>query len=45
MDDHEPTPLNYADPDQQQPPKFSVHWGGWVLLAAAAGVVLVEWLK
>jgi hypothetical protein len=25
--------LDYAAPERQTPPRFGMHWGGWVLLA------------
>jgi hypothetical protein len=31
--DDTPDPLNYAAPEQQEPPRFAIEWGGWVLLA------------
>ena len=33
-------PLDYADPERQTGPQFAMDWGGWVLLATLAGLVI-----
>jgi hypothetical protein len=48
MDEQRPhNPLDYADPERQTPPRFGIHWGGWVLLAMLLSYFLAaaaDWL-
>ena len=32
MDEQGQSPLEYADPQHHPQPRFTMHWGGWVLL-------------